>query len=474
MSFRTVKIWLRIFLAYLRRQLSSFFKNPWHLSTFKIGLLLFFIFAFLAIFFGVRAKNQLIHPTLSEGIIGLYKEGEYPPLVSNLLSNGLFDIDESGKVTPMLASAIESNPEGTEYTVRLRDNLKWIDGSKLISKDINFSFSGAQVSYPDDQTIVFKLSEPFSPFPSLLTKPVFRGNTNMGVGPYNLIRVKNNLEEGYQVKRLELQPTDPNLPNVNIYMYSTESLAKEALKLGEIESILGINDPSVYQDQNILKFFAKTNLTQLVAIFYNTKDSILSDDNFRLALSFAAPTIPGQKEAKTTLPDSSWAFNASVKDYLDNAGMAKTYLEKVKNGRDQTVTLTTTASLESVGQLVVDSWNKNGIKSQLQVESGVPQNFQALLITEAIPADPDQYALWHSTQTSTNISKVSNPRIDKDLEDGRRATDSAKRKEAYQDFQKVLLDHAPATPLYFGKTNVVYNRKVEDQLMKVINLQLGQ
>jgi len=96
-----------------------------------------------------------------------------------------------------------------------------------------------------------------------------------------------------------------------------------------------------------------------------------------------------------------------------------------------------------------------------------------LLIAQNIPADPDQYSLWHSTQTQTNISQISNPRIDKDLEDGRKATDSAVRKARYQDFQKVLLDHAPATFLYFPKYNVVMLKKAQPNLEKVLNLQLN-
>ena len=100
------------------------------------------------------------------------------------------------------------------------------------------------------------------------------------------------------------------------------------------------------------------------------------------------------------------------------------------------------------------------------------QNFQALLITQKIPSDPDQYSLWHSTQSETNISKFSSPRVDKDLEDGRKISDLETRKQKYQDFQKVLLDHAPATFLYFPKYKVIYLKKIEIDLMKILDLQI--
>src|SRR5581483_10094915 len=141
----------------------------------------------------------------------------------------------------------------------------------------------------------------------------------------------------------------------------------------------------------------------------------------------------------------------------------KVYLDKVKNPKAPIV-LTATSSLENVGKQVVPAWNAQGINSSLKVESGIPQNFQALLISQDIPADPDQYSLWHSTQLETNISHESSPRVDKDLEDGRKESDIDKRKASYADFQKVLLDDSPAAFLYFPKYNVVFLKKIESGL----------
>ena len=107
-----------------------------------------------------------------------------------------------------------------------------------------------------------------------------------------------------------------------------------------------------------------------------------------------------------------------------------------------------------------------------RIESGIPQNFQVLLITHSIPIDPDQYFLWHSTQTRTNLTGYSFARVDKDLEDGRKIINEAERKEKYLDFQKELLEDAPATFLYFPKYNVLYLKKAEDMLNKILPLQL--
>jgi len=65
-----------------------------------------------------------------------------------------------------------------------------------------------------------------------------------------------------------------------------------------------------------------------------------------------------------------------------------------------------------------------------------------------IPKDVDQYPLWHSTQSDTNMSKFSNFRIDKLLEEGRVELDTDERRKIYLDFQRFLLEEAPAAFLY--------------------------
>ncbi len=413
------------------------------------------------------------HPkkaTISEGLVGTYTEKDLPVVVTSLISRGLVKVGGNDIVLPDLASSWQVNKEGNEYTLKLNKDLVWSDGRPLVVMDMALPIPEVEISYPGSDTVKFKLADSFSPFPSLLLKPVLRKDSNIGVGPYRITRVENS---SVFVKKLELTTNDPTLPNLTIRFYPNEKTAGYALKSGEVASLLGVANVSDFAGQRPFELFSNINHSRVVTIFYNTKDPILSDENFRLALSFAAPAIKGQEEAKTSIPIDSWAFNSEVKDYLDNPKMAKSYLAKVKHGLEAPIVLTVTNSLQDVGERVVESWNNQGIKAVLRVESGIPQNFQALLIAQNIPFDPDQYSLWHGTQSETNISKISLPRVDKDLEDGRKTVDLEQRKALYKDFQKTLLDHAPATFLYFPKNNVVYLKKIEAPLKKVLDLQLN-
>ncbi len=418
----------------------------------------------------IRFQKDIFRTSLTEGITGTYTQDNIPDIVTTLLSDSLVKIDPSGKPVPSLAQSWQVNQENTVYTFKLKPNLTWSDGTKLKSSDLNLSLPNVEVKNLDDSTIQFKLSDSFSPFPNLLKNPVFKKDTLVGTGPYQVKQMK---MDSIFINKLVLSSLNKSLPQLVIRFYPNEKIAKNALRIGEVQALLGINDLSDLAQEKTLTVYGKSNFRQLVTIFYNTKDPILSDDNFRLALSFAAPSIKGETEAITSLSPNSWAFNKDVKDYLDNLTQEQTYLKKVKQGADSTITLTATTFLKDVGERVVEAWKKAGINAVLRVESGIPQNFQALLITQNIPQDPDQYSLWHSTQTQTNISKFSNPRVDKDLEDGRKTGDIEVRTQKYQDFQKTLLDHAPATFLYFPKYNVVYMKKVESQLKKILDMQLS-
>lgn len=462
---------LRYFLLYL---LAFLKRNRYILKNPKF-LVVFFVLAVVLFGGGIFLKNSLVKRDLIvEGLAGTYREEDLPDTVNNLLSQSLVTIDKNGQVKPNLAESWTISEDGKTYFFRLKNNLYWLTGEKIKAQDVDVNIP-VDVTAMDDSTLQFKLAENFSPFPTLLIKPIFKKGTKIGLGPYKIDKIRKDPGNRVFVTKVFLSAKDK--PTLVINFYDSERKLKTALELGEVQVALGLTDPNNLTQQKNMVRLQKSNLNQIVTIFYNTQDPVLSDENLRLALSYSAPSILGEFEAKTSIPTTSWAFNDGVKDFLDNPDQARASFKRVQNAdnlKKSPLILTATTSLEEIGQKVVDQWNKAGINSVLRIESGIPQNFQALLIAQNIPSDPDQYSLWHSTQAQTNISKFSNPRVDKDLEDGRKERDLEVRKQKYQDFQKVLLDNAPATFLYFPKYNILYFKKVEEPLMKILNLQLPQ
>ncbi|MBI3396972.1 hypothetical protein HY045_00690 [Candidatus Woesebacteria bacterium] len=112
------------------------------------------------------------------------------------------------------------------------------------------------------------------------------------------------------------------------------------------------------------------------------------------------------------------------------------------------INLYTTEALLPIAEKIASDWKALGAKPHVKVTTGVPDDYDAFLAIFDSPIDPDQYSVWHSTQTDTNISKYKSPKVDKLLEDGRIELNQENRKKIYLDFQRFLLEDSPAIFLY--------------------------
>jgi peptide/nickel transport system substrate-binding protein len=119
------------------------------------------------------------------------------------------------------------------------------------------------------------------------------------------------------------------------------------------------------------------------------------------------------------------------------------------------ISLTTPPILLAQAESVAKDWQAVGVNVNLQVISNVPTDYQAFMAIFDIPDDPDQYSIWHSTKTATNITHYQNPRIDKLLEDGRSTINIEDRKKIYLDFQRFLVEDSPAAFLYYPTTYTI-------------------
>ena len=295
----------------------------------------------------------------------------------------------------------------------------------------------------------------------------------IGTGPYQIKKIE---KSRIFITKITLEADDQQLPVIHIRFYPNEKVAITGFNLGEVQVLSGVTNLKAIPANPLIRINKKTDYSKIVTVLFQTTDLLLRNRSLRQALAFQAPQIPGEETANNPYPPGSWAYNNLSKKYLSNPGEAEEALERAKSSisedkMNSEIILTATPNLEEVGKMIVESWKKLGFDIKLRIESGIPQNFQALLITQSIPIDPDQYFLWHATQAKTNLTKYDSKRVDKDLEDGRKIITEEERKEKYFDFQKTLLEDTPAIFLYFPKNNIVYLKKVEPLLEKIQNLE---
>ncbi|HBL52362.1 MAG TPA: hypothetical protein DDZ05_04045 [Candidatus Blackburnbacteria bacterium] len=435
---KNIRFWIRFFTTFWKK-----FKLLLLLGVF-LGIAFFLVLPlFKPLLINFQEGNRI-------GIVGRYSIEELPLEIQSKISQGLTSIDEGGNVHPALASNWEAKDEGKEWVFFLSDK-KWQDGLQIKATDINYKFSDVSVEVIDDRTIKFTLKEPFSPFPSIVSRPIFKRGL-LGAGDWKVVKI-NSISGGRYLESLKLINTKTN--RIESYkFFPTEDVAKTALKLGEVDDLENMSSGE-FKDWNNLSIQANSREDMYVGLFINNEDPILSDKSLRQALAYAInkSSFSGERAISPISP-LSWAFNPQVKQYPYNVSRAKELYETLpkEQRKDMTLKLETTPALLDTAEKIKSNWENIGIKTQIQTSGSPPEDFQILLAIQSIPPDPDQYSFWHSTQIATNITRYKtskeSQRIDKLLEDGRKTLDLEERKKIYMDFQRFLLEDSPVIFLY--------------------------
>jgi len=419
--------------------------------SFILGLLVFFILRF-----GVNYFIPLIPFTQQNtiGLTGAYTVDNIPSSILSKVSRGLTYIDENDMPQADLATSWDIKNNGKTYVFHLKKNIIFSDGTKFTSEQIKYNFLNVTVERPDAYTIIFNLKDSYSPFLVTVSRPIFRSGFN-GIGDYRVQSVNLN---GNFVQSLSLISVKGKSKETVYQFYPTEESLKTAFVLGEIDTIMDIKDLDT-DNKNLSKFkntviTKQTNYTDLITVFYNTQDKTLSDKRLREALSYAMPDdFPNGKRNYGPFSPNSWVAQDGLTTYQQDFEHAKLLLsesDSASKGATLTLELKALRKYKSLAYQIKDLWKKIGIETNVKIVDSFPSNFQVFLGEFNVAKDPDQYTLWHSSQINqNNITNYKNLRIDKLLEDGRQTIDINQRRKIYADFQKYLLDDAPATFLYF-------------------------
>lgn len=446
---RRIRYYRRLFIAFLAR--------------FKYLLLGSVIFTIAGIFLLTKFHfvfNPFV-PTEKIGVVGDYSFENLPLFIKEQISVGLTRVDETGDVVPGLAVSWHHEEDGKIWIFKLGD-YKWQDGTPVTATDVNYNFSDIRLEVIDKKTVKFSLQDPYAPFPTVVAKPLFKKGF-IGVGEWQVSKFSK--IRGSFTKSLRL--VNRKTGSIRVYkFYPTEEAARTAFKLGEVDKLVNILDPKDLKDWPNVVLEKKVHHDQYIGIFMNTKDALLSSKRMRQVLAYAIDKKAFDlKRAISPIPPNSWAFNPQVKQYEYDTEKARNLLKEVFKDKEQeitktVITLTTTPSLLPIAEKIKEYWAKIGIDANVQVANAPPLEFQALLIIDQVPPDPDQYSRWHSTQEQTNITHYSkeqkeSQRIDKLLEDGRKTLNKEERKKIYLDFQRFLLEDLPVIPLFHPETYTI-------------------
>lgn len=451
-------------------------KLYWYLSTYlkKHGWVLIISIVVALLLFSLLIPSIAKQIELKEreyiGIVGEYSLSSLPQIVRNQLSVGLTKIEPDGTLAPLLAERWIVEDDGATYRFIIKKDILWQDGSKLVPADIEYNFSDVEViTTPND--IVFKLPDTFVPFPSVVSQPILKTSQSryllfferplpIGIGPYSVI--------DYKTKGQNLTEMVVNGPDKHyIYrFYRTSDSAILGYKRGEVDVISDLSSTGDIGDWNNTQIEKTIHTNRYLAVFFNNSLAIFSK-NIRQALSYATNKPTDESRALGPIDPQSWVYLEGGKSYsYDLVRAVERFLDELPP-EPLDIELTTTSAFSSEAEEIKRDWqvfsdrlqqacaesddikNKDDCsRASINVTIKVTNfpdtsNFQVLLIGQESTPDPDQYALWHSQQ-STNFTKYKNTRIDSLLEKGRTTPEAAERKAIYQEFQQFFLEDAPA------------------------------
>ncbi len=170
----------------------------------------------------------------------------------------------------------------------------------------------------------------------------------------------------------------------------------------------------------------------------------------------------------------TWWYTDDVKDFpfdperakalLNEAGWKNTTSEGIleKDGKPFSFTIRTNQGnlvRQQTAEIVQRRLRAVGIDARIHVVEWAAfintfirkKDFEALILGWGLGLDPDQYLIWHSSQTgSEQLNHISyrNPKVDELLEAGRRTFNQEKRKAIYTELQRVLAEDQPLIFLY--------------------------
>lgn len=270
----------------------------------------------------------------TEGIVGspkyinpLYASANEVDLdITKLVFSGLVKYDTQRQLVPELAKMWQVSEDQQEFTLTLRDNLKWSNGEPLNIDDVIFTiesiqnalyasplavnFSGVSMEKINDLTVKFILAEAYAPFLENLTVGIIPEHIWFEVKPENALLADYNLKPvgsgPYKFQELikdklgniktysllinnNYHDKKPYIEEVNFKFYANYESGVEALKNKNIDGLnfLPLELQVLLLTRGDLNYY-NLQLPQYTAIFFNQDDRLFQrDTKLKEALAFA-------------------------------------------------------------------------------------------------------------------------------------------------------------------------------------------
>lgn len=402
------------------------------------------------------------------------------------------------------------------YIIKLKDNIKWEDGSDITGGDVKFTIEKlkegksiysdniknvSSVEIIDGQTVRINLARAEDFFEYNLIFPIISNVQFSGEKDFFKSRIAPMASGMYKVKAatsttMELvknanwygdSDVSRKIDRIQIHFYSAMGDAYNSFKIGNIDMICTSN-------VNIKKYIGTIGYInkdykgrELDFISFNCKDTVLEDKEVRKAIDYAInkkkiiSSVYSNEYYLSSFPldyghylytkDSTSHYNQDkAKKTLINAGWVYKYGRWQKTEDYSTKTLRVSLVVDSsnkqrvkVAKLIEDQLEDIGIRVSLYEVSNknykeylAKKNYDIILTGVYNGYSPDlSYFLGDE-----NLANYENEEIKTILSDLQNITDEEIIKQKYQRIIEIYEDEVPYVCLYRNKGKVIYSMKL--------------
>jgi len=418
-------------------------------------------------------------------------------MVRTALYDTLTVINREGETVPSLAKSITPNDTYDEWTIVLRDGVKFHDGTDLDAAVVKNNIDAWRGQYParHPQLSIFTLSNVDTvtatdrmtvvvttkvPWVAFKTPWVIMGimaqaqlddeetcNSNMiGTGPFKLASWKPEQElvaqrnpEYWQVAP-DGQPY-PYLDAIAFRPISDSAQRINALEAGEVDAMMTSEPTDIVgpltdlRDSGAINMLVSEEHAEVNFLMLNSSKPPFDDLRVRRAVAMGIDRKALNELTNAGFPTiADQPFPPGDLGYTEDAGFpeydveaATALVEEYRaSGGDPSFTITALSDpkVTARAEVIKNQLAKIGIELRLQsvieaamIDQVIGDKYQAAVWRYFSGGEPDEhYTLWYSQENPVNFNKIDSPDIDEALIEGRGEPDPAKRQKIYERITK--------------------------------------
>ena len=458
--------------------------------------------------------------------------------VDRLIFSSLLRFDDRGLPINDLIESMGISQSAQNYNISLRPDATWHDGQPLTSDDVLFTiellrsddlpipedvrtlWQDIEVEAMDEQTLQFRLPEPFAPFMDYLTfgilpehllgelpaAEIIDTSFNMqpvGSGPYKFDRFE---VDGDQISSVFLTAYDAfygGAPFIEQFIFKYYPDSPSAISAYQAGEVLGVSqvtndilqealaepDLNLHSGQVPLLSLIFLNLDDPQAPFFQEveirrallmgidRQRIITQLNQGQATLAHGPIFPG-----------SWAYYDGVEkieydpegaiNILRSAGYSIPASGDPVRENEEGLSLSFDLvypqgeKYDQLAAAIAADWEVLGVEANLEPVAPEelvsdyldPRDYQAALVEINLTRspDPDPYPFWDQAQITNgqNYSQWNDRQASEYLEEARVALDRSERIRLYNNFQVRFASELPALPLFYP----IYNYGIDQRI----------